>query len=43
MAARGWIASNDFRARSWRFDVVLVWLIPDGSFDVEHVEGAWTE
>jgi hypothetical protein len=29
--------------RSYRFDAVSVGLMPDGSFDVEHVEGAWTE
>ena len=43
VAARGWIARSDFRARSYRFDAVSVGLMPDGSFDVEHVEGAWTE
>ena len=40
VAARGWIARSDFRARSYRFDSVSVGLMPDGSFDVEHVEGA---
>lgn len=43
VAARGWIARSDFRARSYRFDSVSVELMPDGSFDVEHGEGAWTE
>jgi putative endonuclease len=43
IAARGWIARSDFRARAYRFDAVSVRLMPDGSFDLEHVEGAWTE
>jgi|TARA_B100000809_G_scaffold187376_1_gene185616 putative endonuclease len=43
VATRGWIARSDFRARSYRFDTVSVRLMPDGSFDVEYVEGAWTE
>ena len=43
VAARGWIARSDFRARSYRFDSVSVGLMPDGSIDVEHGEGAWTE
>ena len=43
VAARGWIGRSDFRARSYRFDAVSVGLMPDGSFDAEHVEGAWTE
>ncbi|HAB30672.1 MAG TPA: YraN family protein [Gemmatimonadetes bacterium] len=43
VAARGWIRRSDFRARSYRFDSVSVGLMPDGSFDVEHGEGAWTE
>ena len=43
VAARGWIGRSDFRARSYRFDAVSVRLMPDGSFGVEHVEGAWTE
>ena len=43
IAARGWIARSDFRARSYRFDAVSVRLMPDGNFEVEHVEGAWTE
>ena len=37
------IERSDFRARSYRFDAVSVRLMPDGSFDAEHVEGAWTE
>ena len=43
VAARAWIARSDFRARSYRFDAVSVRLMPDGSFELEHVEGAWTE
>ena len=43
VAARGWIGRSDFRARSYRFDAVSVGWMPDGSFDAEHVEGAWTE
>ena len=29
VAARGWIARSDFRARSYRFDAVSVGLMPD--------------
>jgi len=43
VAARAWIARSDFRAHSYRFDAVSVRLMPDGSFELEHVEGAWTE
>ncbi len=43
VAARGWITRSDLRARAYRFDAVSVWLMPDGSFELEHVEGAWTE
>ena len=43
VVARAWIARSDFRARSYRFDAVSVRLMPDGSFELEHVEGAWTE
>ena len=43
VAARAWIARSEFRARSYRFDAVSVRLMPDGSFELEHVEGAWTE
>ncbi len=43
VAARAWIARSEFRARSYRFDAVSVRVMPDGSFELEHVEGAWTE
>ncbi len=43
VAARAWIARSDFRARAYRFDAVSVRMMPDGSFELEHVEGAWTE
>jgi len=43
LVARGWIARSNFRARSYRFDAVSVRLMPDGGFELEHVEGAWTE
>ena len=43
VAARAWIEQSDFRARSYRFDAVSVRLKSDGSLELEHVEGAWTE
>ncbi len=43
LAARAWIARSDFRARSYRFDAVSVRVMPDGGFELEHVEGAWIE
>ena len=43
VAARVWIARNDFRARSYRFDAVSVRIMPGGAVELEHVEGAWTE
>jgi len=43
VAARAWIAQSNFKARSYRFDAVSVRLMPDGSFELDHLEGAWTE
>ena len=43
IAANAWIERSDRRARSYRFDAVSVRLMPDESFELEHVEGAWTE
>jgi putative endonuclease len=43
VAANAWIARSDFRARSYRFDAVLVRLLAGGAIELEPVEGAWTE
>ena len=43
VAARVWIARSDFKARCYRFDAVSVRVTPGGGFELEHVEGAWTE
>ena len=43
VAARAWIARSDFEAKGYRFDAVSVRVVPGGAFEVEHVEGAWTE
>jgi len=43
VAASAWIARSDFRARSYRFDAVSVRAVSGGDFELEHVEGAWTE
>ncbi len=43
MAARLWIARSRIEARSYRFDAVSVRSNGDGTFEIEHVEGAWTE
>ena len=43
LAASAWIAQSDFRARSYRFDAVSVRAVSGGGFELEHVEGAWTE
>ncbi len=43
VVASAWIARSDFKAQSYRFDAVSVRMIPGGGFELEHVEGAWTE
>ena len=43
VAASTWIARSDFRARAYRFDAVSVRAVSGGGFELEHVEGAWTE
>ena len=43
VAAQAWIERSDFRALSYRFDALSIQVRPDGSMELEHVEGAWTE
>ena len=43
VAARSWIERSDFKARAYRFDAVSVRGLANGGFELEHVEGAWTE